>query len=108
MKLAVENMMGTLFYVQVDKDATIADLKREIEAHQNLPGHRIILILDTDHGALVNKEEEKALLVDHGVQDGSLIYIFFTPFDNQSTIHFKVYWLQATYGLPDSVTKKHI
>jgi hypothetical protein len=32
MRVVVENLTGTLFYIQVGNDATLADLKREIEA----------------------------------------------------------------------------
>jgi hypothetical protein len=32
MRVVVENLTGTLFYIQVRNDATLADLKREIEA----------------------------------------------------------------------------
>ncbi|KAK7257525.1 hypothetical protein RIF29_31559 [Crotalaria pallida] len=84
MKVVVENLTGTLFYVQVGNDATVEDLKREIEAQQKLPCDRFILVLDADHSPLMRKDEENATLVDCGVQDGSYIYIFFNPLDNES------------------------
>ncbi|KAF7823124.1 putative ubiquitin superfamily protein [Senna tora] len=86
MKVVVENLTGTLFYAQVGNDASVADLKREIEAHQKLPYHRLILILDSDRCPLMNEESS---LVDCGVQDGSHIYLFFYPLDNQPTNHFE-------------------
>ncbi|KAK7257526.1 hypothetical protein RIF29_31560 [Crotalaria pallida] len=84
MKVVVENLTGTLFYVQVGNDATVEDLKREIEAQQKLLCDRLILVLDADYSPLMRKDEENATLVDCGVQDGSRIYIFFNPLDNES------------------------
>jgi len=37
MRLVVEILTGILFYIQLDNNATGADLKREIEAQQELP-----------------------------------------------------------------------
>ncbi|KAJ1404342.1 Ubiquitin-like domain superfamily [Sesbania bispinosa] len=88
MKVVVENLTGTLFYIQVGNDATVEDLKKEIEAQQKLPCDRLILILDTDSSPLMTKEEEKASLIDCGVQDGSHIYLFFNPLDDDSKDHF--------------------
>ncbi|KAK9922524.1 hypothetical protein M0R45_030986 [Rubus argutus] len=59
MKVVVENLTGTLFHVQVGNDATVADLKREIETQQKLP-------------------------YDHG----SHIYIFFYPLDDHGSSSF--------------------
>ncbi|KAL2328332.1 hypothetical protein Fmac_021759 [Flemingia macrophylla] len=87
MKVVVENLTGTLFYIQVGDDATIEDLKREIEAQQKLPCDRLILVLDGDHCFLVSKEEENTSLVDCGIQDGSHIYLFFNPVDNDDSNH---------------------
>ncbi|KAE9616818.1 hypothetical protein Lal_00034296 [Lupinus albus] len=84
MKVVVENLTGTLFYVQVGNDATIEDLKKEIETQQKLPCDRLILVLDADRSPLMRKDEEKVSLVDCGVQDGSHIYLFFIPLDNES------------------------
>ncbi|MED6161396.1 hypothetical protein PIB30_060377, partial [Stylosanthes scabra] len=84
--VVVENLTGTLFYVQVGNDATIQDLKREIGAQQKLPCERLILVLDADHRPLMSKEkeEERASLVDYGVQDGSHIYLFLNPVDDDN------------------------
>lgn len=94
MKVVVENLTGTLFYVQVANDATVQDLKLEIEAQLKLPCDRLILILDVDQWPLMTKEAEKASLIDCGIQDGSHIYIFFHPIDDESTNHF-------VFTLPD-------
>ncbi|KAF7805816.1 putative ubiquitin superfamily protein [Senna tora] len=96
MKVAVESLTGTLFYVQVGNDASVADLKREIGAHQKIPCDRLILLLDAHRCPLMNykEEEESALsLIDCGVQDGSHIYLFFNPVpddsnNNNNTNHF--------------------
>ncbi|KAB2595220.1 hypothetical protein ACFX13_041102 [Malus domestica] len=104
MKVVVENLTGTLFYVQVGKEATVADLKREIEAQQKLPYHRLILILDTDSddrhcSRLMNDDADGVLLVDYGVQDGSHVYVFLNPLDDGSTNHlFELNWCDSLLG----------
>lgn len=80
-RLVVENMTGTLFQVELENDATFGDLKRKIEAEQNLPLHRMFFVLDSDHELpriVINKDNENSSLVDFRVQDGSHIYLFFT------------------------------
>ncbi|GKV13290.1 hypothetical protein SLEP1_g24320 [Rubroshorea leprosula] len=96
MRLVVEILTGTLFYVHVGSDATIGDLKREIGSQQNLPHDRLILILDTNQSPMNGGDEEDgaslsddgASLSDCGVKDGSHIYLFFSPVDDASTHHF--------------------
>ncbi|KAK9922518.1 hypothetical protein M0R45_030980 [Rubus argutus] len=89
MKVVVENLTGTLFHVQVGNDATVADLKREIETQQKLPYDRLILILDADHSCCtMNGDGDGVSLVDYGVQDGSHIYIFFYPLDDHGSSSF--------------------
>jgi hypothetical protein len=95
MSVVVENLTGTLFYIQVGNDATLADLKREIEAQQKLPFDRLILILDTDLGHLMTDHGDGVSLLDCGVQDGSHIYLFFNPVDDGSTHHI-------VFTLPES------
>ncbi|KAG2712250.1 hypothetical protein I3843_04G107500 [Carya illinoinensis] len=98
MRLVVENLTGTLFYIQVGNDATLADLKREIEAQQELPFHRLILMLDTNHTPLMTStDEDGVLLMDCGVKDGSHIYLFFNPLDDASTQD------QFVFSWPDSL-----
>ena len=94
MKVVIENLTGTLFYVQVGNDATVEDLKREIEAQLKLPCDRLILILDADCCPLMTRDGEKESLVDCGIQDGSHIYLFFNPIDDEPTKH-------CVFTLPD-------
>lgn len=84
MKVVVENLTGTLFYIQLGNDATVAELKREIEAQEKLPCDRLILVLDTNVGCDPIHDDGTGgnSLVDYGVQDGSHIYIFFNPLDH--------------------------
>ncbi|KAG4175073.1 hypothetical protein ERO13_A11G161900v2 [Gossypium hirsutum] len=85
MKLVVEILTGNLFYVQVEDDATIDGLKKEIEAQENLARERMILIVDSkDENQLITKEDDGASLADFGVQDGSHIYLFFNPLNIES------------------------
>jgi len=90
MKVVVENLTGTLFYVEVSNDAIVGDLRKEIEAQQNLPADRLLLVSDADKGLIMSKEEEKVPLLDLGIQDGSHIYLFFTPVvDDNSNDNFR-------------------
>jgi len=77
----------------VSNDATVEDLKREIENQQKLPSDRFVFILDTDERTVITKEEEKVSLLDYGIQDGSRIYLFFTPLDDDSTENFRLTYL---------------
>ncbi|XP_028796213.1 uncharacterized protein LOC114762976 [Neltuma alba] len=100
MKVVVESLTGTLFYVHVKNDATVADLKKEIENHQKIPCDRLILLLDTDRCPLMNHndddEEERVSLNDCGVHDGSHIYLFFNPVDDESNGNY-----HFCFTLPD-------
>ncbi|KAL4620173.1 hypothetical protein ACB092_06G134700 [Castanea dentata] len=98
MRVVVENLTGTLFYIQVGNDATLADLKREIEAQQKLPCDRLILILNNNCSRLMNVDGDGISLVDCGVQDGSHIYLFFIPLDDGSNQHFVFSWPDCLLG----------
>ena len=80
MKLVAEILTGNLFYVEVGEDATVADLKKAIGKQENLPGDRLILLLDAEERYSLDKDE--ASLKDCRVEDSSHIYIFFRPQDN--------------------------
>ncbi|KAJ0054416.1 hypothetical protein Pint_02063 [Pistacia integerrima] len=97
MKVVVEILTGTLFYIQVANDATVADLKKEIESQQKLPCDRLILLLDNDKSHLMSQDQDEVSLVDCGVKDGSHIYLFFNPIDDGSSQHL-------VYTLPDSLS----
>ncbi|KAJ8749400.1 hypothetical protein K2173_018892 [Erythroxylum novogranatense] len=85
MKVVVEILTGALFYVQLNNDATFADLKRDIAAQQNLPHDRLILCLEnSQNNHLIIRHEEEASLIDFGIRDGSHIYLFFSPLDDGS------------------------
>ncbi|XP_008229029.1 PREDICTED: uncharacterized protein LOC103328418 [Prunus mume] len=100
MKVVVENLTGSLFYVQVGNNATVADLKREIETQQKLPYDRMILILGADDHRLMMKDDgnDGVSLVDYGVQDESHIYIFFDPLDDGSSHRFLLTWPDSLLG----------
>lgn len=72
MQIVIEILTGKLFYIQVEEDATVADLKKQIGAQENLPHDRLILMLDI---SIMNQNE--ASLVKYGVRDGSHLYLFF-------------------------------
>ncbi|KAL7000169.1 hypothetical protein U1Q18_001319 [Sarracenia purpurea var. burkii] len=87
MRVVVEILTGTLFYIQVKENATVADLKKEIGAQENLPSDRLILILGGVNLSCLMIENELSL-VDYGVQDGSHVYLFFDPLNDGSSNHF--------------------
>ncbi|KAJ0434013.1 putative Ubiquitin-like domain-containing protein [Helianthus annuus] len=73
MKVMVEIFTGKIFYVQVEDNATVLDLKKEISAQEKLPDYqRLILLFDNN---VVDQNE--ASLVDYGIQDSSHLYLFF-------------------------------
>lgn len=82
MKLVVQNLTGSLFYVEVEDDATVYDLRTQITAHHNLPSDRLIFIPDHNRDRLICDGDDGISLVDFGVRDGSHIYIFFCPLDD--------------------------
>ncbi|KGN43536.1 hypothetical protein Csa_020453 [Cucumis sativus] len=82
MKLVVQNLTGSLFFVEVEDDATVSDLRTQINAHphqHNLPSHRLIFIPDHNPERLISQVDDGISLVDFGLRDGSHIYIFFSP-----------------------------
>ncbi|XAR55400.1 hypothetical protein NMG60_11035461 [Bertholletia excelsa] len=77
MRLVVEILTGKLFHVQVNDDVTVADLKKEIEAQEEFPHSRLILILANSENLLMDENERP--LAHYGIQDGSHVYLFFKP-----------------------------
>nr|DAD23285.1 TPA_asm: hypothetical protein HUJ06_024748 [Nelumbo nucifera] len=99
MRLVVEVLTGTLFYVQVDDNATVGDLKREIGAQEKLPEDRLILVLHNHnhHGSSSVMVDDKLSLLEYGVRDGSHIHLCFYPLDDAAHYHL-------LFTLPDSLT----
>lgn len=88
MRLVVDILTGILFYIQLDNNATVADLKREIEAQQELSQDRLIMFLDNNLSHLIIYQDgDRTSLVDCGIQDGSRIYLFFDPLHDESPHH---------------------
>ncbi|KAK4387536.1 hypothetical protein Sango_2360200 [Sesamum angolense] len=82
MKLVAEILTGSLFFVEVEDNATVGDLKKKIGEQEHLPTRRLILILNADERLLLNGND--VCLKDYGVQDSSHIYIFFKPLDHDT------------------------
>ncbi|KAF9588082.1 hypothetical protein IFM89_007323 [Coptis chinensis] len=93
MKLVVEILTGTLFHIQVDDEATIGDLKREIGAHEKVSLDRFFLVHDDNQDCLMH---ENGALVEYGIEDGSHVHLCFIPLDDESP-H------QIFFTLPDSL-----
>lgn len=81
-KLVAEILTGSLFYIEVDEGATVGELKKAIGNQEDLPTHRLILLLDADQRILLRDDEVP--LKEYRVRDGSHIYIFFKPLDDNS------------------------
>lgn len=84
----MEILTGTLFYVQLGNDATVADLKREIGAQQKLPcdcDRLIFVLLQNDESRVMSQDQDEVSLADCGVTDGSHIYLFFKPLDHDGS-----------------------
>ncbi|GER47939.1 ubiquitin family protein [Striga asiatica] len=79
MKLVAEILTGKLFFVEIENDDTICDLKRKIGTQENLPSERLILILDNADQERLKMDRDETPLDCYGVRDGSHIYIFFEP-----------------------------
>ncbi|KAM3304730.1 hypothetical protein P3S67_011596 [Capsicum chacoense] len=80
MQVVVEIMTGTIFNVQVGNNATVQDLKIAIHDQENVPGDRLILLLDIGDDHLMMNDDQKTLS-EYGVQDGSRLYAFFKPLE---------------------------
>ncbi|KAJ9177480.1 hypothetical protein P3X46_012696 [Hevea brasiliensis] len=85
MRVVVEILTGSLFYIQLGNDATVADLKREICDQQKLPQDHLILFLDNYQSRLIDEDGDGISLIDCGIHDGSHIYLFFNPLKDGST-----------------------
>ncbi|KAF5178047.1 hypothetical protein FRX31_032359 [Thalictrum thalictroides] len=95
MKLVVEVLTGTLFYIQVDDGATIGDLKREIGVHEKVSLDRFILV-HHDHYLM---DDNGALVIDYGVQEGSHLHLCYTPtLDDNDDDHHHFF-----FTIPDSL-----
>ncbi|XP_060171365.1 uncharacterized protein LOC132602560 [Lycium barbarum] len=85
MNLVIEILTGTLFHIQVAKDTTVADLKREISNQEKLPENRLILMLNTGGDSIMLNGDEIPL-VEYGVKDGSHFYLFFKLPNNNNNV----------------------
>ncbi|PIM99498.1 Ubiquitin-like protein [Handroanthus impetiginosus] len=81
MKLVAEILTGALFYVEVEENSTVGDLKKVIGNQENLPSNRLILFLNVDQRNSLLENDEVSLK-EYEVQDGSHIYLFFKPLDD--------------------------
>ncbi|GAB2215013.1 hypothetical protein Droror1_Dr00019386 [Drosera rotundifolia] len=79
MKLSVEILTGSFFYVQVGEDATLHDLKRAISDQENLSFERLILYLHDNQSGLMIGDD--ICLKEFGLGNYSHIYLFFSPVD---------------------------
>ncbi|KAK4352002.1 hypothetical protein RND71_027520 [Anisodus tanguticus] len=80
MQLVVEIMTGTIFHITVADNATVLNLKIAIQVQENVPGDRLILLLNRDVDHLLLNDDHKPLS-EYGVQDGSRLHAFFEPLD---------------------------
>lgn len=89
MRVVIEILTGTLFYIEVKDDATVADLKKEIGFQEQLPFDRLILLVEGGNDERLLMSENECSLHEYGVEDGSHVYLFFeTVEDGSSSYHF--------------------
>ena len=69
MKLVVQNLTGSLFFVEVEDNAPICDLRSQITAHLcKLTSHRLIFIHDHDPERSISQGDDGISLVDFGLR----------------------------------------
>ncbi|KAL6521978.1 hypothetical protein OROMI_031855 [Orobanche minor] len=105
MKLIAEILTGSLFYVEIEEDATIQNLKSKIGNQEKLPTSRLILMLDADDERYLLGNDEFSLK-DYGVQDGSHIYIFFQLPDDKPSDTSRVSPSSGSTSSQDSTSTK--
>ncbi|KAJ9177477.1 hypothetical protein P3X46_012693 [Hevea brasiliensis] len=88
MRVVVEILTGSLFYIQLGNDATVADPEREICDQQKLPQDRLILFVDNYQSRLIDEDRDGTSRIDCGIHDGSHICLFFNPLEDGSSHHF--------------------
>lgn len=77
MRLGVENLAGRFFYVEVEDQADVAALKKEIGSNDDeIQESRVLLILSDSNELIMDDDRRK--VKDYGVEDGSIIYLFFS------------------------------
>nr|CAD1819174.1 unnamed protein product [Ananas comosus var. bracteatus] len=75
MRVGVEILTGRFFNVEVEEEATVEVLKKEIASkEETLHENRLILMLS--NGRLMR--DDRRTLAMYGVTEGSIIYLFFT------------------------------
>ncbi|KAL5730919.1 hypothetical protein ACHQM5_003701 [Ranunculus cassubicifolius] len=100
MKLVVEIMTGPLLHIQVDDKATVADLKKEIRNHENVPSGRFMLVRSAENQVRL-MEEDGGSLVEYGVRDGSHVQLCFAPIEDDE--EYEGFNHQIFFTIPDSL-----
>lgn len=98
MRVSVEILASRFFYIAMEDDATVADLKWKIVEQEKLPFDRLILLLCHSNGIITIMTGDEVYLQNYGVGDGSLVYLFFNNpagNDDDST----EMWLNHDYEL---------
>ncbi|GAA0185030.1 hypothetical protein Leryth_023309 [Lithospermum erythrorhizon] len=101
MKVVVEILTGTMFYIQVENNATVSDLKRAIEAQEKHRYDRLILILKLVLSCIIMNEDDYPLTT-YGVGDSSHIYLFFFPPPDDDGGALPHFLLNSTESIMDS------
>lgn len=95
MKVGIEILTGRFFYAEVDDEATVGGLKREIaRREEELEEARLLLMHSS--GRLL--KDDNSALASYGCCDGSIVYLFFLPvgaspwpklFEDSITLHIR-------------------
>jgi len=77
MRVAVEIITGRLFYIDIEEEATVESLKKEIASKESLEESRLVLV-HRDGEVIAN---DQCTLKDCQVFNGTVIYLFFKPIE---------------------------
>ncbi|CAL9053507.1 unnamed protein product [Musa banksii] len=78
MKVGIEMLTGKFFYVEVEDEATVGGLKREIARKEELEESRLLLV---DCSSNLLQDDDRALAA-YGCFDGSIIRLIVLPVGN--------------------------
>ena len=75
MRVVVEVIAGKLFYIDIEEEATVESLKKEIESKESL--QESLLVLVHRNGEVI--ANDKCTLKDYQVTNGTILNLFFQP-----------------------------
>ena len=77
MRVAVEVITGSLFYIDIAEEATVESLKKEIASQESLEESRLVLV--HRNGEVIANDQYT--LKDCQVFNGTIVNLFFKPIE---------------------------